>query len=71
MRRLLHSASLLLCLPPPPITLNETFEQHFPSTYAQAIVLGQLIGYFDDEDSASWEGWTFACAVVIGGVLFR
>eukprot|EP00752_Nemacystus_decipiens_P006704 g6027.t1 len=37
---------------------------------AQAIVLGRLIGYFDDDDSASWEGWTYACAVVLGGVLF-
>ena len=38
---------------------------------AQAIVLGRLIGYFDDDDSARWEGWTYACAVVLGGVMFR
>ncbi|CBN77890.1 multidrug resistance-associated protein-like protein [Ectocarpus siliculosus] len=34
----------------------------------QALALGWLIGYFDDEASASWEGWTYASVVVLGGV---
>lgn len=37
----------------------------------QAIVLGWLIGYFDDENAAGWEGWVYACAVVVSGALFR
>lgn len=37
----------------------------------QAIVLGWLIGYFDNEKAASWEGWVYACAVVLSGALFR
>ncbi|CBN77893.1 conserved unknown protein [Ectocarpus siliculosus] len=36
----------------------------------QALSLGWLIGYFDDDRSESWEGWTYASAVVLGGVLF-
>ncbi|CAN0129703.1 unnamed protein product, partial [Ectocarpus sp. 8 AP-2014] len=36
----------------------------------QALSLGWLIGYFDDDSSESWEGWTYASAVVLGGVLF-
>eukprot|EP00903_Cladosiphon_okamuranus_P016201 g14950.t2 len=36
----------------------------------KAIFLGRLVGFFDDENAASWEGWTYACAVVLGGVLF-
>ncbi|CAM9346350.1 unnamed protein product, partial [Ectocarpus sp. 8 AP-2014] len=35
----------------------------------QALALGWLIGYFDDETSASWEGWTYASVVVLGGLL--
>ncbi|CAM9122756.1 unnamed protein product [Ectocarpus sp. 4 AP-2014] len=34
----------------------------------QALALGWLIGYFDDETSANWEGWTYASVVVLGGV---
>ncbi|CAM9399555.1 unnamed protein product, partial [Ectocarpus sp. 12 AP-2014] len=34
----------------------------------QALALGWLIGYFDDETSASWEGWTYASVVVLGGL---
>lgn len=34
-------------------------------------MLGKLIGYFDDDNPADWEGWFYACAVVLGGVLFR
>ena len=37
----------------------------------QAILLGKLIGYFDDEKFAAWEGWTYACAVVLGGACAR
>ncbi|CAM9886717.1 unnamed protein product [Scytosiphon promiscuus] len=36
----------------------------------QAIALGWLIGYFDDENAAGWEGWTYACCVVVGALLF-
>lgn len=40
-------------------------------SYRKAIALGWLIGYFDDDDSESWEGWTYASAVVLTGLLFR
>lgn len=34
-------------------------------------MLGWLIGYFDDEDAARWEGWAYASAVVLSGALYR
>eukprot|EP00752_Nemacystus_decipiens_P006715 g6038.t1 len=39
-------------------------------TWIVAIVLGWLIGYFDDEDAAKWEGWAYASAVVLSGALY-
>ena len=35
------------------------------------MMLGRLVGYFDDENSASWEGWVYAAAVVLSGIVFR
>ncbi len=37
----------------------------------QAMLLGRLIAYFDDEDAAGWEGWAFAGAVVSIGAVYR
>lgn len=35
------------------------------------MALGWLIGYFEDENAESWEGWVYALCVVLGGFLFR
>lgn len=37
----------------------------------QAVALGWLIQYFDESDSAAWEGWVYAIVVVLSGFGFR
>lgn len=36
----------------------------------QALALGWLLSYFDDEDSVSLDGWLSAAAVVLFGLLY-
>lgn len=37
----------------------------------QAMLVGRLIAYFDDEHAAGWEGWALASSVVGTGAVYR
>ncbi|CAN0289517.1 unnamed protein product, partial [Scytosiphon promiscuus] len=39
-------------------------------TSSKALTLGWLIGYFENEKAEGWEGWTYACCIVLCAVMF-
>lgn len=45
--------------------------QNVKNTNLQAILLGWLIAYFEDENPAKGEGWIYSAAVVLSGIMFR